>query len=116
MWVFYNVETRTQTKPMPLMQAQSFVLSLKSSDITHVVAWTPGWKKWVHIREVLRAYPDVFPIPPPLGGSHRENTHLIDITPSVSKSTRKTRTRKAVDASVCHFQPRAIFTPAITLE
>lgn len=92
-WVFYNVKSRLQTRPLHLPQAQVYILSLKSNDLNYTVAWTPGWEKWVHIKEVMRAYPDYFATPPPTNSSNSESTQLIDVTDVKTKKTRRVRTQ-----------------------
>ncbi len=54
-WIIYDAETKTQTKPMSVVQAQVTLLSLSSKDPGKYFLWTPGWENWVCVREFLES-------------------------------------------------------------
>lgn len=96
-WVFFNVKTQQQSHPMPLAQAQVFVLQMKPHDIVKFVAWTPGWNKWVTLKEIIRLFPKHFPTPPNFFQSDRESTEVIDV--KHKRSSRKVRTKSVSGAT-----------------
>lgn len=52
-WIIYDAETKAQTKPMSVVQAQVTILSLAAKDHAKYFLWTPGWEGWVSIKEFL---------------------------------------------------------------
>lgn len=84
-----------QTQPMPLAQAQIFVLQLPGRDYLKHVAWTPGWSKWVPLKEVLKKYPNYFPTPPPTSLNDTDSTAVIDVMPVRSNKKLRPKTETA---------------------
>lgn len=54
-WIIYDAEKNTQTKPMSMIQAQVVLLSLEKKDHDRLFLWTPGWDDWVCIRLFLES-------------------------------------------------------------
>ncbi|MEK2644029.1 PilZ domain-containing protein [Bdellovibrio sp. BCCA] len=54
-WIIYDAETKTQTKPMSVVQAQVALLSLADKNPGKYFLWTPGWEEWVCVREFLES-------------------------------------------------------------
>lgn len=52
-WIIYDAETKTQTKPMSVVQAQVTILSIAAQDHTKFFLWTPGWEGWLSIKDFL---------------------------------------------------------------
>lgn len=75
-WVFFNVKTQAQTKPLPYTQAHAFILQMKRQEIRHYVIWTPGWKKWIPVKEMLKADEKYFEVPPPVDQTDDEATQI----------------------------------------
>ncbi|WP_413586166.1 PilZ domain-containing protein [Bdellovibrio sp. HCB274] len=59
-WLFYDAENKTQSKPMSVVQAQVFLLSLKKNDHTKFFIWTPGWPDWTSIKDFLKSGQNYF--------------------------------------------------------
>lgn len=64
-WIIYDAETKTQSKPMSVVQAQVALLSLANKDHGKFFLWTPGWDEWVCIREFLESDQKYFVIMQP---------------------------------------------------
>lgn len=52
-WIIYNSKTKTQSKPLSVVQAQVFIFSLSNEDFKDHFLWTPGWEQWVNISKFL---------------------------------------------------------------
>jgi hypothetical protein len=52
-WIIYDAETKVQTKPMSVVQAQVTLLQLVASNPNRYFIWTPGWDGWVCVQEFL---------------------------------------------------------------
>ncbi|KHD88997.1 MAG: hypothetical protein OM95_05920 [Bdellovibrio sp. ArHS] len=52
-WIIYDAETKKQTKPMSVVQAQVTLLSLDASTHHKYFLWTPGWDEWISVKEFL---------------------------------------------------------------
>ncbi len=89
-WVFFNVKTQVQTKPMPATQAHVFILGLTRQELRHYVIWTPGWKKWIPVNEMLKSEQKFFEIPPPIEQTDKEATQLTGMTKSKSSESSMT--------------------------
>ena len=70
------------------MQAHVFILQLKQQELRHFVIWTPGWKKWIPVKEMLKSDQKFFVIPPPIDQTDKDATKisktLTDLTKSLS--------------------------------
>lgn len=84
-WIIYDAETKSQTKPMSVVQAQVTILSLSVKDHAKYFLWTPGWEGWLSIKEFLKSDQSYFVIvqpprpgevPPPAG----EYEHTLTAT------------------------------------
>ncbi|WII72218.1 PilZ domain-containing protein [Bdellovibrio sp. 22V] len=64
-WIIYDAESKTQTKPMSVVQAQVALLSLANKDPGKYFLWTPGWENWVCVREFLESDQKYFAIVQP---------------------------------------------------
>ncbi len=88
-WVFFNVRSQVQTSPLAQGDAHFFVLKMARKEIRHYLAWTPGWKTWVPLKEILRVYPQFFPLPP---APSDQDDEVTDITSPTSVNDDKTVT------------------------
>ena len=61
---------------MPHTQAHVFILQLKQQELRHFVVWTPGWKKWIPVKEMLKSEQKFFEIPPPVDQTDNDATQL----------------------------------------
>ncbi|WP_413576735.1 PilZ domain-containing protein [Bdellovibrio sp. HCB290] len=59
-WLFYDAENKTQSKPMSVVQSQVFLLSLKKNDHAKFFIWTPGWPDWTSIKDFLKSGQNYF--------------------------------------------------------
>nr|BFD58220.1 hypothetical protein CKG001_03270 [Bdellovibrio sp. CKG001]BFD61650.1 hypothetical protein BdHM001_03310 [Bdellovibrio sp. HM001] len=64
-WIIYDAETKTQTKPMSVVQAQVTILSIAVQDHTKFFLWTPGWEGWLSIKDFLESDQTYFVIVQP---------------------------------------------------
>jgi hypothetical protein len=92
-WVFFNVKTQQQTKPLKQTEAHLFILQMKKTDVRHYVIWTPGWKKWIPVSEMLRSEQKHFQIPPPIDQLDEDATQLTEEITGSSLNTERTYTR-----------------------
>lgn len=61
-WIIYDAETKTQTKPMSVVQAQVTLLSVAAENPGKYFIWTPGWEEWICVREFLDSDQNYFAI------------------------------------------------------
>lgn len=54
-WIIFDAEKKTQTKPMSIVQAQVVLLSIEEKEQNRFFLWTPGWTEWVSIRKFLQS-------------------------------------------------------------
>ena len=100
-WVFFNVKTQVQTKPLPHVQAHVFILQMKKGELRHYVVWTPGWKKWIPVKEMLKSDQKYFEIPPPVDQLDDDATQLTQAPPPESSfNSEKTYTQIALTAEI----------------
>lgn len=64
-WIIYDSETKKQTKPMSVVQAQVTLLSLAAGDQGRYFLWTPGWEEWICVRDFLESDQKYFAIHQP---------------------------------------------------
>lgn len=68
-WVIYDPESKKQSKPMSVVQAQVVILSLKKKELGRHFIWTPGWTEWVRVDQFLASEQKYFTdIQPPKPG------------------------------------------------
>jgi hypothetical protein len=84
-WIFYNIKTQEKTQPFSKEKAQTFILGLSKSEMRYLVAWTPGWDKWVPVKEILKSDQEFFPLPPPFDATD----------PGLTKTFSGTNTKKS---------------------
>lgn len=73
-WIIYNSDTKVQTKPMSVIQAQVFLLTLSIKDQEKLFLWTPGWEKWICIRDFLTSEQRYFVLAQPPKPQVKEET------------------------------------------
>ena len=80
-WLFYDADSKVQSRPMSVIQAQVFILSLKPHDYPKYFLWTPGWDEWTCIREFVNSKQTYFVLsqPPKPDG---DVTALIEDVPA----------------------------------
>lgn len=106
-WLFYDAEKKTQSKPMSVVQAQVFLLSLKKADYPKYFLWTPGWPDWTSVKEFLKSGQNYFVMTkPPKPNSGKTVTHALierndDKTAviEIPEAIDKTQTHSAVTRS-----------------
>lgn len=77
-WIIYNAESKKQTKPMSVVQAQVTLLSLPHNEHHKYFIWTPGWEEWTSVAEFLSSNQKYFVLTePPKPGP--EATQKIDL-------------------------------------
>ncbi|MFP5519327.1 MAG: PilZ domain-containing protein [Bdellovibrionia bacterium] len=64
-WVFYDVQTKQQTKPLSLLQAQTMLLQFKMKDLENIFVWTPGWTEWSNLKQFLKTNQNYFVVAHP---------------------------------------------------
>jgi hypothetical protein len=66
LWMIYDAEKKRQTKPMSVVQTQVVLLSLmKKKNPERFFLWTPGWAKWIPIKQFLASEQPYFVFEPP---------------------------------------------------
>ncbi|QLY25817.1 PilZ domain-containing protein [Bdellovibrio sp. KM01] len=74
-WLFYEAEKKEQSKPMSVVQAQVFLLSLKKNDHLKYFIWTPGWPDWTCVKDFLKSGQSYFVMTkPPQPANQSEQT------------------------------------------
>jgi hypothetical protein len=77
-WLFYEAEKKEQSKPMSVVQAQVFLLSLKKNDHLKYFIWTPGWPDWTCVKDFLKSGQNYFVMTkPPQPGGKSETTEKV---------------------------------------
>ena len=61
-WMIFNAETKQQTKPLSLPQAQATLLNISPSEYPKFFLWTPGWKEWVSLKRFLQTEQQFFQV------------------------------------------------------
>lgn len=82
-WIIYDAETKTQTKPMSVVQAQVTLLTAASKNPQRFFIWTPGWDEWVCVHEFLDSDQKYFAImqpPKPKDVTEKGDTQTITVT------------------------------------
>ncbi|MDG0817148.1 PilZ domain-containing protein [Bdellovibrio svalbardensis] len=64
-WLFFDSETKAQSKPFSLVQAQAHLLTLNPSEFNKFFLWTPGWDDWICIKEFLKSEQKYFVVMQP---------------------------------------------------
>lgn len=94
-WLFYDAEKKEQSKPMSVVQAQVFLLSLKKNDHLKYFIWTPGWPDWTCVKDFLKSGQNYFVMtkpPKPVGitedvpSSKEESTLVIEAEGGAEKT------------------------------
>jgi hypothetical protein len=67
LWIIYDTQNKRQSKPLNLLKAQKFIISLKSEDYSRYLVWTPGWEKWITVQNFLSSPQSYFTVPPKEG-------------------------------------------------
>ncbi|AHZ86002.1 PilZ domain-containing protein [Bdellovibrio bacteriovorus] len=85
-WIIYDAEAKTQTKPMSVVQAQVSILSIPEDAHSKFFLWTPGWESWLSIKDFLESDQNYFVIvqPPKPGGMPT----LPDVTENTLTATK----------------------------
>lgn len=63
-WIIYDSELKTQTKPMSVVQTQVTLLSLEPIPGRYFL-WTPGWEEWICVAEFLDSDQTYFAVQQP---------------------------------------------------
>lgn len=82
-WIIYDAESKTQTKPMSVVQAQVTLLSVASKNPHRFFIWTPGWEEWICVHEFLESDQKYFAImqpPKPKDAPEKPDTQTITVT------------------------------------
>lgn len=61
-WMIFNAETKQQTKPLSLAQAQATLLNISPSEYPKFFLWTPGWKEWISLKKFLQTEQQFFQV------------------------------------------------------
>ncbi|MEN0058478.1 MAG: PilZ domain-containing protein [Bdellovibrio sp.] len=64
-WIIYDAEKKTQTKPMSIVQAQVSLLSIVEKNTAKFFLWTPGWEKWICVKDFLASEQKYFVLSQP---------------------------------------------------
>lgn len=59
-WLFFDSETKAQSKPLSLVQAQAYLLTLNPLELNKFLLWTPGWTGWLGLPEFLQSEQQYF--------------------------------------------------------
>lgn len=101
-WVIFDAEANTQSKPMSVVQAQVTLLTISSKDTSKFFLWTPGWDTWVSIREFLDSDQNYFvlaqppqPMPPPMTDRTQNKAPSEEVTLTATRSHQSSETDSA---------------------
>lgn len=61
-WMIFNADTKQQTKPLSLAQAQNAIISINPADYHKFFLWSPGWKEWVSIKKFMQTEQQFFQV------------------------------------------------------
>lgn len=50
-WILFDSTTKTQSKPMSVVQTQAALLEVPENQYRKVFIWTPGWSEWISLKE-----------------------------------------------------------------
>ncbi|MGZ3772900.1 MAG: PilZ domain-containing protein [Pseudobdellovibrionaceae bacterium] len=89
-WIIYDSEKKTQTKPMSMVQAQVVLLSLAKKDHGKYFLWTPGWEEWVCIRAFLESDQNYFVMSKPPMPSQSSSQKFPSFTEDTLTATHNT--------------------------
>ncbi len=74
-WILFDTETKSQSKPMSIVQAQVILLSLSPLAMEKFLIWTPGWESWQTVKNFLASDQNYFAIvQPPTPAGHSTST------------------------------------------
>ncbi len=93
-WIFYNIKTQQKTQTLSHERAQLFILELTKHEMRHIVAWTPGWKKWIPVKEILKSESSYFPLPPTPGKVDTNSDITITKSGRSHSKSGKTKSRQ----------------------
>ncbi len=54
-WIVFDTENRSQSKPLSVVQAQVILLSIQPHNRGRFFLWTPGWTEWASVRDFLNS-------------------------------------------------------------
>jgi hypothetical protein len=52
-WIIYDAENKSQSKPLSVVQTQVVLLSIQPHNFGRYFLWTPGWDEWMSLREFI---------------------------------------------------------------
>lgn len=91
---------------MPHAQAHLFILKLAPHEMRHYVVWTPGWEKWLPLKQMLTNPENKFEIPPPPVGSARDEESTKTNGSLSQKSFKTDKTEKTfTEIDLSHAMP-----------
>lgn len=118
-WVIFDAEANTQSKPMSVVQAQVTLLTISSKDTSKFFLWTPGWDTWVSVQEFLESDQNYFvlaqppqPVPPPMATT--EKTHTKAPTDEITLTA--TRSHQTTDPDFAYTQVNVGDSPLKEIE
>lgn len=92
-WLFYHSQTKKQTKPLSIVQAQVTLLTFKSKELKYIFIWTPGWENWQRLETFLSSAQNTFalrhpPKPPGIEPEQQDSQdHVTEKDITISKIT-----------------------------
>ncbi|HWU42611.1 MAG TPA: PilZ domain-containing protein [Bdellovibrio sp.] len=106
-WLFFDAETKVQSRPLNLVQAQAYLLKLKAEDLRKNFIWTPGWSDWECLKDFLETHQEYFvqmePPPPSPGDVVTETPSHFG--PSEDTVTTTSHSRIDIDSPYTHVVP-----------
>lgn len=59
-WIIYDAENKSQSKPLSVVQTQVVLLSIQPHNFGRYFLWTPGWDEWMSLKDFLAAEQSYF--------------------------------------------------------
>ena len=98
-WIIYDAENKSQSKPLSVVQTQVVLLSIQPHNFGRYFLWTPGWDEWMSLREFLEADQKYFVIAHPPKPSDEEGTLAMTVAASQKQGNfEKTHTGASASA------------------
>ncbi|MBN8537496.1 MAG: PilZ domain-containing protein [Deltaproteobacteria bacterium] len=107
-WVFYDGNTKTQSKPLSLTQAQALILNLLKLKSKNIFVWTPGKTEWTELNQFLKSKQKFFALPPTFNSEDLVVTDVektvVDAVTSVDDKTIVITNQPNLDDTAIAFQ------------
>ena len=119
-WIIYDAENKSQSKPLSVVQTQVVLLSIQPHSFGRYFLWTPGWEKWMSLREFIEEDQKYFVLAhPPKPADEVPETStpgLRNQAPNIASSSSTSMTEDTVTALISSFTQENAFTEVETAD